>query len=178
MSACATPCATPASSAASSPGSNVPPRKTSSATSKAPYRSPMAPNPKSTPSHRTKKVPNAPRSLRNGLTKASPNVTKSLCFTPPVATHQLGSEKSTASPSWTPQLCHPLPIQNPTFKIHHRAPLSPAFPSTVPKALSAEPSSSPAYPPGKSARKMTTKLAHSSSEPPVLSNCSRSHQKI
>ena len=46
---------------------------------------------------------NAPRSPRNGLTKASPNVTKSPCFTPPVATHQLGSEKSTASPSWTPQ---------------------------------------------------------------------------
>ena len=46
---------------------------------------------------------NAPRSPRNGLTKVLPNVTKSPCFTPPVATHLLGSEKSTASPSWTLQ---------------------------------------------------------------------------
>ena len=139
------------------------------------------------------------------LTKSSQNVTKSPCFTPPVATHQLGSEKFTAYPSWTPRLCHPLPIQNPTFKIRHRAtprppspigtpmspsapniqnptfkihhratprPPSPATPSTAPKALSAAQLSSPVCPPGKSARKTTTKPALSSSESPAPSNFS------
>ena len=91
------------------------------------------------------------------LTKSSQNVTKSPCFIPPVATHPLGSEKSTASPSWTPRagprkrrefrlesraaqrrsrfhpstfilhpFLHPLPIQNPTFKIQNF--LIPPFP--------------------------------------------------
>ena len=68
-------------------------------------------------------------------------------------------------------------IQNPTFKIHHRAPPSPAFPSTAPKALSAVPSSSPACQPGKSARITTTKPALLSSEPPALSNYSPSFNK-